>query len=123
MDSNSGISATGGSNVSGNAVASGRGSKAEVRVDGPLRSAAEQRTSPQEISALLARMTGELARSGHPERAELVTEIEAARDELAAPSPRTGRLRRFAAGLSSAMEDFAPLAALAATIEQAIRGL
>jgi hypothetical protein len=122
MDDNKGIIATGGAGVWGNAVASGKDAHAEARVDGPV--GAEQQSVPvEQIRFLLAALAEELRGSTHPERDELIEEIDAADAELAAEQPRTGKLKRFAAGLSSALRGFTQLAGLAAAVERAIHGL
>ncbi|MFI0712324.1 hypothetical protein ACH4SK_17075 [Streptomyces inhibens] len=123
MQRNDGIIATGGSNVVGNAVASGRNAKAEVRDSGLTQSDGGRQRSPQEIGELLSRLIDELGRSDHPERADLIEATEDAREELAAEAPRVGKLRLFARTLMGAVSGFTGLASLAVTIEEAIHGL
>ncbi|MFG2859474.1 hypothetical protein [Streptomyces sioyaensis] len=82
-----------------------------------------QQHSPQEIGDLLSRLIEELGRSNHPDRADLIQAAEDAREEVASPEPRKGTLRTFAKGLVSAVPGFTALAALAKTIEEAVRGL
>ncbi|MFE0380725.1 hypothetical protein ACFW1M_35345 [Streptomyces inhibens] len=123
MQRNDGIIATGGSNVVGNAVASGRNAKAEVRDSGLTQSDGGRQRSPQEIGELLSRLIDELGRSDHPERADLIEATEDAREELAAEAPRRGKLRSFARTLMGAVSGFTGLASLAVTIEEAIHGL
>src|SRR4051794_23413312 len=111
MRSNDGIVATGGSNVVGNAVASGRNAKAEVRDSGLTQPAdGGGQRSPQEIGAMLSRLIDELGRSEHPERADLIEAAEDAREELAAEAPRKGKLKVFAQALVSAVPGFTALA-------------
>ncbi|REK89359.1 hypothetical protein DY245_16480 [Streptomyces inhibens] len=123
MQGNNGIIATGGSNVVGNAVASGRNAKAEVRDSGLTQSDGGRQPSPQEIGDLLSRLIDELGRSDHPERADLIEATEDAREELAAEEPRKGKLRLFARTLMGAVSGVTGLASLAVTIEEAIHGL
>ncbi|WP_042376176.1 hypothetical protein [Streptacidiphilus melanogenes] len=122
MAGNSGISAGGGAQVWGNAVASGPDSKAEVRIKGPVEAGARQPT-PQEIRGMLADLSAELRRSDHPDRDELIEDIEAADSELAAEQPRLGKVGRLMAGVRSALDGVTALATLAATIERAVHGL
>ncbi|MEY9876178.1 hypothetical protein ABH931_005688 [Streptacidiphilus sp. MAP12-33] len=122
MEGNSGINAQGGSQVWGNAVASGRGSSAEVHQEGPVRADAP-RPTVQEVRTLLAQLAAELGRSDHAEREALIEEVDAADAELGTEQPRLGRVRRLVTGLGSAVEGFTRLAGLVAAIEQAVRGL
>ncbi|WP_327701618.1 hypothetical protein [Streptomyces decoyicus] len=123
MQRNNGITATGGSNVVGNAVASGRNAQAEVRDSGLSQSDGGGQRSPQEIGVLLSRLIDELGRSEHPERADLIEAAEDAREELASEAPRKGKLKLFARALVGAVPGFTALASLAVAIEEAIRGL
>ncbi|MFI0904705.1 hypothetical protein ACH4TE_14355 [Streptomyces sioyaensis] len=123
MQKNNGIIANGGSNVVGNAVASGRNASAEVRGSGLNQTGGGQQHSPQEIGDLLSRLIEELGRSDHPDRADLIEAAEDAREEVASPAPRKGKLRTFAMGLVTAVPGVTALAALAKTIEEAVRGL
>ncbi|RXS86332.1 hypothetical protein EST92_05805 [Streptomyces sp. TM32] len=122
MQRNDGIIATGGSNVVGNAVASGRDAKAEVQNNGLNQADGGQR-SPQEIGDLLSRLIDELGRSAHPDRADLIEVAEDAREEVVSPAPRKTKLSVLATGLVAAVPGFTALAALAKTIEEAVRGL
>ncbi|MFI9257477.1 hypothetical protein ACIGT4_07100 [Streptomyces sioyaensis] len=122
MQKNNGIIASGGSNVVGSAVASGRNASVEGG-DSTLNQSGGQQHSPQEIGDLLSRLIEELGRSNHPDRADLIQAAEDAREEVASPAPRKGTLRTFAKGLVSAVPGFTALAALAKTIEEAVRGL
>ncbi|WP_030410286.1 hypothetical protein [Streptomyces sp. NRRL S-1448] len=121
MRSNDGIIATGGSNVVGSAVASGRNAKAEAR--NVAQSDGGRQRSPEEIAELLSRLIDELGRSEHPDRADLIEAAEDAREELAAETPRMGKLKLFARALVGAVPGFTALTSLAVTIEEAIRGL
>ncbi|MGX1850802.1 hypothetical protein OIU91_37300 [Streptomyces sp. NBC_01456] len=123
MQRNDGIIATGGSNVVGNAVASGRNARAEVRDSGLTQTGGGQQPSPQDIGALLSRLIEELGRSEHPDRADLIEAAEDAREEAASQTPRRGKLKLFAKGLVEAVPGFTALASLAVTIEEAVRGL
>ncbi|MEV7470765.1 hypothetical protein ACWDFH_27910 [Streptomyces kronopolitis] len=122
MQRNDGIIATGGSNAVGNAVASGRNARAEVR-DSGLTQHGGQQPSPADLGALLSRLIDELGRSEHPDRADLIEAAEDARDEATSEKPRRGTLKLFAKGLVDAVPGFTALASLAATIEEAVRGL
>jgi hypothetical protein len=120
---NDGIIAGGHANVSGNAVASGRNARANVQNVG---SAPEQRpepATPEQIRELLARLVEELGRSGRPDRTDLIEAAEDAREELAAPAPRTGKLKVLVAGLGRAVAGATSLATLTAAIEKAVHGL
>ncbi|AYN41644.1 hypothetical protein D9753_25320 [Streptomyces dangxiongensis] len=123
--SNDGVIATGSAQVRNAVVASGSNARVDFRVT--ERAAAEgvdgPAPTPQEISELLARFIGELRGSDHPEREDLAEFAEDAREELAAPEPRTGKLRRVARALVEAVPGFTALASLAVTIEEAVRGL
>ncbi|MEU5542788.1 hypothetical protein AB0G85_10455 [Streptomyces sioyaensis] len=123
MQKNNGIIANGGSNVVGSAVASGRNASVEVGDSTLNQTGGGQQHSPQEIGNLLSRLIEELGRSNHPDRADLIQAAEDAREEVASPAPRKGTLRTFAKGLVSAVPGFTALAALAKTIEEAVRGL
>ncbi|PJJ00303.1 hypothetical protein BX264_0580 [Streptomyces sp. 2333.5] len=123
MQKNNGIIASGGSNVVGSAVVSGRNASAEVGDSTLNQTGGGQQHSPQEIGDLLSRLIDELGRSDHPDRADLIEAAEDAREEVASPEPRKGTLRTFAKGLVSAVPGFTALAALAKTIEEAVRGL
>lgn len=123
MQKNNGIIASGGSNVVGSAVASGRNASVEVGDSTLHQTGGGQQHSPQEIGDLLSRLIEELGRSNHPDRADLIQAAEDAREEVASPEPRKGTLRTFAKGLVSAVPGFTALAALAKTIEEAVRGL
>lgn len=123
MQKNNGIIANGGSNVVGSAVASGRNASVEVGDSTLNQTGGGQQHSPQEIGDLLSRLIEELGRSNHPDRADLIQAAEDAREEVASPEPRKGTLRTFAKGLVSAVPGFTALAALAKTIEEAVRGL
>ncbi|MFI1739474.1 hypothetical protein [Streptomyces sioyaensis] len=123
MQKNNGIIASGGSNVVGSAVASGRDASVEVGDSTLYQTGGGQQHSPQEIGDLLSRLIEELGRSNHPDRADLIQAAEDAREEVASPEPRKGTLRTFAKGLVSAVPGFTALAALAKTIEEAVRGL
>ncbi|MEU7430148.1 hypothetical protein AB0B07_04600 [Streptomyces sioyaensis] len=123
MQKNNGIIASGGSNVVGSAVASGRNASVEVGDSTLNQTGGGQQHSPQEIGDLLSRLIEELGRSNHPDRADLIQAAEDAREEVASPEPRKGTLRTFAKGLVSAVPGFTALAALAKTIEEAVRGL
>lgn len=112
---NHGIVASGTAVVSGNALASGQGARAVV--------AAAPRASAEEIATLLRQFIGELSRSGHAERAELVATAEEACQELAEPTPRLARLKILASGMVAALKGAGLLSALALQIEQAIHGL
>ncbi|GAA2735736.1 hypothetical protein [Streptomyces nogalater] len=122
--SNDGVIATGNAQVRNTVVASGSNARVDFRVteEEPERAGGRPPT-PQEISDLLARFVEELRRSDHPEREDLAEFAEDAREELAAPEPRTGKLRRVARALVEAVPGFAGLASLAVTIEEAVRGL
>ncbi|MHC0431293.1 hypothetical protein ACX6XY_14025 [Streptomyces sp. O3] len=123
MPSNYGITASGGSHVAGNAVASGQNAKAEVHYSESDHSSGGSQLSPEEIGDLLARLIEELGRSDHPDRSDLIEAAEDAREEVTAEAPRKGKLKLFARGLMEAVPGFAALASLAATIDEAIRGL
>lgn len=125
MDRNNGISATGGANVMGNAVASAKNAKAEVTVrDSALNQAEESpQHTPQEIGDLLNRLIDELGRSEHPERADLIDAAQDARDELGSATPRVGRLKLLSRAIVDAVPGFTALTSLAVTIEEAIRRL
>ncbi|MFI2186401.1 hypothetical protein [Streptomyces sioyaensis] len=123
MQRNDGIIATGGSNVVGSAVASGRDARAEVRDSGLTQAGGGQQHSPQEIAELLSRLIEELGRSDHPDRAGLIETAEDACEEVASPTPRKVKLGVIASGLVAAVPGFTALAALAKTIEEAVRGL
>ncbi|MFJ6788199.1 hypothetical protein ACWDBF_28195 [Streptomyces angustmyceticus] len=123
MQRNNGITATGGSNVVGNAVASGRNAKADVRNSGLTQSDGGRQPTPQEIGDLLTRLIDELGRSEHPERADLIEAAEDAREEVTSAEPRKGKLKLFAKALVGAVPGFTALASLAVTIEEGIRGL
>ncbi|QHC22726.1 hypothetical protein [Streptomyces sp. GS7] len=123
MRRNDGIIATGGSNVVGNAVASGRGARAEVQNSGLSQGDGGRQPSAQEIGDLLSRLIDELGRSDHPDRGDLIEAAEDAREEVTAEAPRKGKLKLFAKGLVEAVPGFTALASLAVTIEEAIRGL
>ncbi|GAB1335320.1 hypothetical protein ACE1SV_19100 [Streptomyces sp. E-15] len=123
--SNDGVIATGNAQVRNAVVASGSNARVDFRVtEGEgARAAGGRPPTPQEISALLARFVEELRRSDHPERDDLAEFAEDAREELAAPEPRAGKLRRVAKALVEAVPGFTALASLAVTIEEAVRGL
>ncbi|MEU8681719.1 hypothetical protein [Streptomyces sp. NPDC048611] len=123
MRRNDGIIATGGSNVVGNAVASGRNAKAEVRDSGLTQHTGGQQPSPEDLGALLTRLIDELGRSEHPERDDLIEAAEDAREEAASETPRKGKLRLFARALAGAVPGFTALATLAVAIEEAVHGL
>ncbi|QLJ05259.1 hypothetical protein HZZ00_32375 [Streptomyces sp. NEAU-sy36] len=123
MVRNHGIIATGGSQVAGNAVASGSNAKAEVQGGGPVQSAGDRQYTPEEIGGLLTRLIEELGRSAHPERADLIEAAQDARDELGSPAPRVGKLKLISRALVDAVPGVTALASLAATIEEAIRAL
>ncbi|MFH9398476.1 hypothetical protein ACH4JS_01635 [Streptomyces sp. NPDC017638] len=121
---NDGVIATGNAQVRNTVVASGSNARVDFRVTEEAAERAGGRPpTPQEISALLARFIEELRRSDHPEREDLAEFAEDAREELAGPEPRTGKLRRVAKALVEAVPGFAALASLAVTIEEAVRGL
>lgn len=121
---NNGISASGGARVSHAVVASGSNARVDFRVTEERAPAAGERPlTPPEISELLARFIEDLRASDHPDREDLAEFAQDAREELAAPEPRTGKLRRVARALSEAVPGFAALASLAVTIEEAVRGL
>ncbi|MEX2970159.1 hypothetical protein [Streptomyces sp. C184] len=122
MQKNNGIIATGGSNVVGNAVASGRDANAEVQNSGLTQADGGPR-SPQEIGELLSRLIDELGRSDHPDRAGLIEVAEDAREEVVSSAPSKPKLSVIASGLVAAVPGFTALAALAKTIEEAVRGL
>ncbi|MDI3385529.1 hypothetical protein QIS99_04765 [Streptomyces sp. B-S-A8] len=122
MRSNDGIIASGGSNVAGNAVASGQNASAEVHY-GEQAADGGRQLSPEDIGGLLSKLIDELGRSEHPERDDLIEAAEDAREEVTSEAPRKGKLKLFAKGLVEAVPGFAALATLAATIEGAIRGL
>ncbi|MEU2440105.1 hypothetical protein ABZ595_28570 [Streptomyces rubradiris] len=122
--SNDGVIATGNAQVRNTVVASGSNARVDFRVmEEEAERAGGRPLTPQEISDLLARFVEELRRSDHPEREDLAEFAEDAREELAAPEPRTGKLRRVAKALVEAVPGFAGLASLAVTIEEAVRGL
>ncbi|MGP8304346.1 hypothetical protein ACTPOK_41925 [Streptomyces inhibens] len=123
MRRNDGIIASGGSNVAGNAVASGENAKAEVRYSVLPQGDDGRQPSPEEIGDLLSRLIDELGRSDHPDRGDLIEAAEDAREEVTAEAPRRGKLKLFAKGLVEAVPGFTALASLAVTIEEAIRGL
>jgi hypothetical protein len=121
---NDGVIATGNAQVRDTVVASGSNARVDFRVAREeAERAAGRPPTPQEISDLLARFIEELRRSDHPEREDLAEFAEDAREELAGPEPRTGKLRRVAKALVEAVPGFAALASLAVTIEEAVRGL
>jgi hypothetical protein len=113
QEKNNGIIATGGSNVVGNAVASGTNAKAEVRDSGLTQVGRGHQLSPQDIGDLLSRLIDELGKSDHPDRADLIDVAEDAREELASAAPRKGKLKLFAKGLMDAVPSFTALASLA----------
>ncbi|CAL9314096.1 hypothetical protein [Streptomyces sp. SudanB182_2057] len=122
--SNDGVIATGNAQVRNTVVASGSNARVDFRVtEEEAERAGGRPLTPREISDLLARFVEELRRSDHPEREDLAEFAEDAREELAAPEPRTGKLRRVAKALVEAVPGFAGLASLAVTIEEAVRGL
>ncbi|MFF5441289.1 hypothetical protein [Streptomyces achromogenes] len=122
--SNDGVIATGNAQVRNTVVASGSNARVDFRVtEDEAEEAGGRPLTPSEISDLLARFVEELRRSDHPEREDLAEFAEDAREELAAPEPRTGKLRRVAKALVEAVPGFAALASLAVTIEEAVRGL
>ncbi|MFI1199918.1 hypothetical protein ACH4VR_10740 [Streptomyces sp. NPDC020883] len=124
MQRNNGITATGGSSVVGNAVASGKNAKAEVHNAGPGQAEGpRQQRTPQEIAELLDQLVDALGRSEHPERADLIEAAQDAREELSTESPRRGKLRLLARALVDAVPGFTALTSLAVTIEEAIHGL
>ncbi|WP_335979300.1 hypothetical protein [Streptomyces sp. CA2R106] len=125
MQHNNGIQASGGANVAGNAVASGLDARAEVTLtDSEVHQTAPRPPgTPEEISALLGRLVDELARSGRPDRDDLIDLAEAARDTLAAPAPRLSTLRALSRALADALPGATALATLATTIADAIRRL
>ena len=123
MQRNNGIIATGGSNVVGSAVASGRDASAEVGDSQLNQTGGGQQHSPQEIGELLSRLIEELGRSDHPDRADLIEAAEDAREEVVSPAPRMGKLRTYAKWLVAAVPGFTALAGLAKTIEEAVHGL
>jgi hypothetical protein len=120
---NEGIIAGGQSRVVGNAVASGKNSQATVHNAGPAPQDPQQQSTPEQIRELLARLVEELARSGRADRADLIEAAEDAREELAAPAPKLGKLKMLAAGLGRAVAGASSLAALAEAIERAVHGL
>lgn len=122
MAGNSGINAGGGSQVWGNAVASGPDSTAEVRVQGPVEAGGPQPTT-QEVRGMLADLAAELRRSDRLDRDELIEDLDAADSELAAEQPRFGKASRLVAGVSSALKGAGRLAGLAVAIERAVHGL
>ncbi|MEV6838611.1 hypothetical protein AB0N17_29550 [Streptomyces sp. NPDC051133] len=123
--SNDGVIATGNAQVRNAVVASGSNARVDFRVTERQEAPAAdgRQPTPQEISELLARFVEVLRGSDHPERDDLAEFAEDAREELAAPEPRTGKLRRVAKALVEAVPGFTALASLAVTIEEAIRGL
>ncbi|QTD97057.1 hypothetical protein [Streptomyces cyanogenus] len=123
MNSNYGITATGGSHVAGNAVASGANAKADVRDSGPARSEEDRRLTPQEIGDLLAQLIEELRRSEHPGSADLIEAAQDAREELDSEAPRVGKLKLFSRALVDAVPGVTALTSLATTIQQAIHRL
>ncbi|MFF3919423.1 hypothetical protein ACFYZB_39545 [Streptomyces sp. NPDC001852] len=123
MNRNQGIIATGGSQVVGNAVASGDHAKAEVRDSGLTQSREDRQRTPEEIRELLARLIDELGRSELPDRADLIEGAQDAREELASAAPRVGKLKLIARALVDAVPGVTALASIAATIEEAIRRL
>ncbi|MFB7664395.1 hypothetical protein ACFC1R_10685 [Kitasatospora sp. NPDC056138] len=123
MDRNDGIIASGGANVVGSAVASGKQSRAVARDITVSQPPEGRQQSPQEIRDLLARLIDELGRSDHPDREGLIDVARDAREELDAPTPRRSKLAVLAGALTRAVAGLTPLAALAVAIEQAIQGL
>ncbi|MEV6808007.1 hypothetical protein [Streptomyces sp. NPDC051132] len=121
--SNDGVIATGNAQVRNAVVASGSNARVDFRVTEQPAAGPGPAPTPAEVSELLARFIEEVRRSDHPERADLAEFAEDAREELAAPEPRTGKLRRVAKALVDAVPGFAALASLAVTIEEAVRGL
>ncbi|MEB8340061.1 hypothetical protein [Streptomyces endophyticus] len=122
--SNDGVIATGNAKVTHTVVASGSNARVDFRTVAPTDGAGgSERLTPAQISELLARLIEELNASDHPERADLAEFAQNARDELAAPEPRLGALRRMARSLVDAVPGFAALASLTVTIEEAVRGL
>ena len=121
--SNDGVIATGNAQITNAAVASGDHARVDFRVEEATPAGDGHRMTPQEISELLARLIEELERSDHPDRADLTEFAQDARDELAAPEPRMGKLRRVARALAESVADFAALASAAVTIEEVIGGL
>ncbi|MFE1172513.1 hypothetical protein [Streptomyces sp. NPDC058773] len=123
MRRNDGIIATGGSNVVGNAVASGKNAKAEVRDSGLTHYGNGQQPSSEDLGTLLTQLIDELGRSEHPERDDLIEAAEDAREEATAETPRKGKLKVFARALVAAVPGFTALASLAVAIEEAVKGL
>jgi hypothetical protein len=126
VSDNHGISAGGGANVTGNAVASGARSRAEVRIEGPVHVAATAvpvPTSVAELRPLLDQLISALAATGDPGLPDLLGKIGAAREELEAPSPEPARLRRFAHWLGPATQGFSSLATLVDAIQKAVHAL
>ncbi|KUN19424.1 hypothetical protein AQJ11_32125 [Streptomyces corchorusii] len=123
MNSNYGITATGGSHVVGNAVASGSNAKADVRDSGPAQFGEDRRLTPREIGDLLAQLIDELRRSEHPGSADLIEAAQEAREELGSEEPRLGMLRMFSRALVDAVPGVTALTSLAATIQEAIQRL
>ncbi|GAA2612440.1 hypothetical protein OHU45_08035 [Streptomyces tubercidicus] len=123
MRRNDGIIATGGSNVVGNAVASGKNAKAEVRDSGLTQYGDGRQPQPMDLDKLLSRLIDELGRSDHPERDDLIEAAEDAREEATSEEPRKGKLKVFARALVAAVPGFTALASLAVAIEEAIHGL
>ncbi|MEU0003657.1 hypothetical protein ABZ079_04940 [Streptomyces sp. NPDC006314] len=123
--SNDGVIATGNAQVRNAVVASGSNARVDFRVteQEEAQTADGRPLTPQQINDLLARFIEELRRSDHPDRDDLAEFAEDAREELAAPEPRAGKLRRVAKALVEAVPGFAALASLAVTIEEAVRGL
>ncbi|MGV4984312.1 hypothetical protein ACVB8X_04010 [Streptomyces sp. NRAIS4] len=123
MHKNNGIIATGGSNVTGNAVASAENAKADVSIrDSVLnQSGNDPRRTPQEIGDLFTRLIDELGQSEHPDRADLIEAAQDARDELDSETPRVGKLKLLSRAIVDAVPGFTALTSLAVTIEEAIR--
>ncbi|MGW2417694.1 hypothetical protein ACWC0C_00295 [Streptomyces sp. NPDC001709] len=123
MHKNNGIIATGGSNVTGNAVASAENAKADVSIrDSVLnQSGNDPRRTPQEIGDLFTRLIDELGQSEHPDRADLIEAAQDARDELGSETPRVGKLKLLSRAIVDAVPGFTALTSLAVTIEEAIR--
>lgn len=119
---NEGIIAGGQARVTGNAVASGEHSRAAV-YNAAAPEEPQQQLTPEQIRELLARLVEELARSERADRADLIEAAEDAREELAAPAPKLGKLKMLAAGLGRAVAGVTSLATLAEAIERAVHGL
>ncbi|MFB7503475.1 hypothetical protein [Streptomyces broussonetiae] len=125
MRKNNGIIAAGGSNVTGNAVASAENAKAEVTIrDSALNhSGGDPQRTPEEIGDLFTRLIDELGRSEHPDRTDLIEAAQDARDELGSETPRVGKLKLLSRAIVDAVPGFTALTSLAVTIEEAIRRL